>query len=307
MITFRLHDERLGHGVHRILDEQIDQAVAELRGQTAQSRDDEVHEARKRCKRLRALLRLVRDHLGTEVYRYENVAIRDASRLVAPVRDAQVLVTTLDDTVSGTVSGASGQLDVRAVAETRRALKAAHSRLRQQTLYRGTASEQAAVALLAVQRRSHDWPLSDLQFDDLQLGLARVYRRGRTRMAEAYGDPTPERFHDWRKRVKYLWHHLELLQPAWPGMLDALAQQTHDLSDLLGDEHDRTVLEQTLRERPDMLANQDVAQALMATLDEQREHLRAVARPLGAKVYTETPEQFTERIACYWQSGSLAA
>jgi CHAD domain-containing protein len=302
MITFRLHDDALGDGVHRILHEQISRAVAELRGQTPRSRDDEVHEARKRCKRLRALLRLVRDRLGTDLYRQENVAIRDASRLVAGVRDAQVLVATLDATVART----NGQLDTRAVAALRRALKAEHSRLRQQTLYRGTASEQAAVALLAVQERSDDWPLAGLRFDDLRSGLARVYRRGRNRMSEAYGDPTPERFHDWRKRVKYLWHHLELLQPAWPGLLDALAQQTHDLSDLLGDEHDRTVLELTLSERPDVPADQDVTRALITALEEQREQLRAAARPLGARVYTETPEQFTERVACYWQSGPLA-
>ena len=302
MTTFRLHDDRLGDGVHRILDEQIDQAVAELRGQTPQTRDDEVHEARKRCKRLRALLRLVRDHLGTDLYRRENVAIRDASRLVAPVRDTLVLVVTLD----AVVDGANGQLDARAVVATRRALKAAHNRMRQQTLYRGIVTEQAAVALLEVQRRSHDWPLDDLRFDDLRSGLARVYRRGRNRMSGAYGDPTPERFHDWRKRVKYLWHHLELLQPAWPGYLDALAEQTHDLSDLLGDDHDRTVLEQTVRERPDLIINPDVARALMTVLAEQRQQLRAAARPLSAKIYAETPEQFTERIACYWQSGPLA-
>lgn len=301
MTTFRLDDERLGDGVHRIVDEQVGRAVAELRGQTSQSRDEEVHEARKRCKRLRALLRLVRDRLGTDLYRRENVAIRDASRLVAPVRDAQILVATLDATVS------DGQLDAVAVARTRTILKAAHSRLRQQTLYRGTAGEQAAVALLAVQQRSRDWPLAGLGFDDLRPGLALVYRRGRKRMSKAYGDPTPERFHDWRKRVKYLWHQIELLQPAWPGVLDALARQTHDLSDLLGDEHDRTVLGRALRERPDMAADQDVAEALIAALDEQCERFREAARPLGARVYTETPGQFTERIACYWRSGPLAA
>jgi CHAD domain-containing protein len=302
MTAFRLHDDRLGDGVHRILDEQIDQAVAELSGQTPQTRDDEVHEARKRCKRLRALLRLVRDHLGADLYRRENAAIRDATRLVAPVRDTLVLVATLD----AAVGGANGQLDARALVATRRALKAAHNRMRQQTLYRGIVTEQAAVALLEVQRRSHDWPLDDLRFDDLRSGLARMYRRGRNRMSEAYGDPTPERFHDWRKRVKYLWHHLELLQPAWPGYLDALAQQTHDLSDLLGDDHDRTVLEQTLGERPDLIVKPDVARGLMTVLAEQRQQLRAAARPLGARIYTETPKQFAERIACYWQSGPLA-
>jgi CHAD domain-containing protein len=184
-------------------------------------------------------------------------------------------------------------------------LKASHNRMRQQTLYRGIVNEEAAVALLEVQQRSHDWPLDDVRIDDLRPGLARVYRRGRNRMSEAYSDPTPERFHDWRKRVKYLWHHLELLQPAWPGYLDALAQQTHDLSDLLGDDHDRTVLEQAVRARPDLITNPDVEQALMTLLEEQREQLRAAAKPLGAKIYTETPEQFTERIACYWQSGPL--
>jgi CHAD domain-containing protein len=303
MVRFQLYDEGLADGIHRIVDEQLDRAVAELRGQTSNSRDKEIHEARKRCKRLRALLRLVRDRIGTDLYRQENVAIRDAARLVAPVRDAQILVTTLDHAVRGS----NGQLNAREVAATRRALKATHGRLRQKMLYRGTAGEQAAVELLAVQQRSHDWPLHDLRFDDLRPGLARVYRRGRVCMSKAYGDPTPERFHDWRKRVKYLWHHLELLQPAWPGLLDALAGQTHDLSDLLGDEHDRTVLMQQLHERPDVVADPEVARALMAALDEQREHLRAAARPLGAKVYAETPEQFTERIACYWQFRSLAA
>jgi CHAD domain-containing protein len=299
--VFRLHDDRLSDGIRRIVDEEIDQAVTELRGETDDTRDAAVHSARKRCKRLRALLRLGRDALGDEVYRCENTAIRDAARLLSPVRDAQVLVNTLDAVVDAT----DGQLDAHAVAQTRRALKAAHGRMRQQMLYRGTASEQAIGALVAVQQRSHDWPLGELGFEDLRPGLRRVYRRGRRAMEQAYEDPTPERFHEWRKRVKYLWHHLELLEPAWPGLMSALADETHDLSDMLGDEHDRTVLGVRVRERPDLIADQDVARVLTATLSDQRQQLRAAARPLGAKVYAESPEQFTARIACYWQSGPL--
>jgi CHAD domain-containing protein len=300
--VFQLHDGELAVGVRRIVDEEIDQAVAELRGETDGTRDAEVHAARKRCKRLRALLRLVRDVLGDETYRRENTAIRDAARVLSPVRDAQVLVNTLD----AAVDAVDGRLDAHAVAQTRRALKAAHGRLRQQMLYRGTGAEQAIGALVAVQQHSRDWPLGELGFDGLEPGLRRVYRRGRRAMARAYEDPTPELFHDWRKRVKYLWHHLELLEPAWPGMLAALAGETHDLSDLLGDEHDLTVLCEHVRERPDLVADQDVARVLTTTLDERRRDLRAAARPLGAKIYAEPPEQFTARIARYWRSGPLA-
>jgi CHAD domain-containing protein len=300
---YQLYDDRLADGVRRIVQEQIDSAIAELRGQTDGSRDEEVHEARKRCKRLRALLRLVRDRLGVDLYRYENVAIRDAARRVAPVRDAHVLVLTLDDVVDTT----DQRFDAAAVSVLRAELKAAHDRLRRQMLYRGTACDQAADDLAAVRERSHEWPLDGVDLEDLRSGLARVYRRGRRRMTEAYGAPSPERFHEWRKRVKYLWHHLELLQPAWPRPLDALARETHGLSDLLGDEHDRTVLEEWLRQRPDAMAAPHAARELTAALDEQRAHLRAAARQLGAKIYAESPERFTGRLSHYWSVGRVAA
>lgn len=298
---YQLYDDRLADGVRRIVGEQIDQALAELRGETDGSRDEEVHSARKRCKRLRALLRLVRDRLGVDVYRYENVAVRDAARRLSPVRDAHVLVLTLDDVAT------DQPLDAAAVRELRGQLKAAHDRVRRQMLYRGTAAEQAIEELSAVQDRSGRWPIDELDVEDLRSGLARVYRRGHRRMAEAYEAPSPERFHEWRKRVKYLWHHLELLEPAWPRPLDALARETHELSDLLGDEHDRTVLEEWLRAHPGAVADQQAERVLRAVLDEQRAELRAAAQPLGAKIYAETPEQFTGRLSRYWTVERIAA
>jgi hypothetical protein len=54
-----------------------------------------VHEARKDLKKLRAVLRLVRDDLGDAVYRSENVRFRDAGRMLSGARDAHVRVETL--------------------------------------------------------------------------------------------------------------------------------------------------------------------------------------------------------------------
>ncbi len=46
--------------------------------------------------------------------------------------------------------------------------------------------------------------------------------------------------HEWRKRVKDLWYHVTLLQDAWRPVMSALADEAHELSDRLGDEHDLT-------------------------------------------------------------------
>lgn len=296
---FELSADRLGDGIRRVVDEQIGLAVAELRGETERTRDQEVHEARKRCKRVRAVLRLIRDLIGDDTYRRENVAVRDAARRIAGVRDAQILVTTLD----AVVAQAGGSIDAASVVPARAALRAAHHRLRRRVVYRGTAVAATVADLTAVGRRSRAWLNGEVTFADLRPGIARVYRRGRARMSDAYDDPVPEHFHDWRKRVKDLWHHLELLRPAWPAVLAALAEEAHRLSDLLGDEHDRSVLAQVLHERPDLLTDPEAAGRLRAAIDAQRLDLQAAARPLGAKLYAESPGSFTGRLQRYWTAG----
>ena len=61
--------ESVRRGVKRLVAKQLDNALEEL---GAPNRDEVVHEIRKRFKRIRAVLRLVRDELGDKVYRQEN-------------------------------------------------------------------------------------------------------------------------------------------------------------------------------------------------------------------------------------------
>ena len=75
--------------------EQLGKALEHLACQDGK-RDKHIHEARKATKRLRALVRLVRRELGDEVYALENQCYRDAGRRLSELRDATVLVETLD-------------------------------------------------------------------------------------------------------------------------------------------------------------------------------------------------------------------
>ena len=95
-MDFHLHrDEPLPEGVRRLALHQLDQAIAQLEA-ADQEREEQVHEARKSLKRLRALACLVRAELGPEAIRWENHSLGLTARLLGGLRDAVALVECLD-------------------------------------------------------------------------------------------------------------------------------------------------------------------------------------------------------------------
>lgn len=77
-MRYRLEQgEPITEGITRIAVEQVDKALSELNS-PSDDPDQAMHEARKCFKKVRALLRLARDTLGSQVYKVENVWYRDA-------------------------------------------------------------------------------------------------------------------------------------------------------------------------------------------------------------------------------------
>ena len=50
-------------------------------------------------------------------------------------------------------------------------------------------------------------------------------------MQAARKDPSAEHLHEWRKRVKDLWHVAPSLQPAAPKRMNRLSRRAHTLAD----------------------------------------------------------------------------
>ena len=295
-MSYRLElNESLPDGIKRIVKEQIDQALEQLR-ESPEGRNEAVHDARKRFKKIRAVLRLVRDEIGEKVYKSENVCFRDASRRLSAVRDSYVMVETVDDLRERF----SDQLASNVFDDARQSLMARHQESIEQLLDEEGRMEEVAATIETARRRVEDWPVEWEEFVAIYGGLRRVYKRGRNRLAKAYAEPSPEKFHEWRKRVKYLWYHARILQPLWPDLLDELADQLHDLSDFLGDDHDLAELRQTVIVQPEMFEDERDLQALIALIDRRRAELEAAARPLGERIYVEKPAEFVDRMAAYW-------
>lgn len=121
-------------------------------------------------------------------------------------------------------------------------------------------------------------------------------------MQQAYAHPAPGIFHEWRKRVKYLWHQIEILEALWPSVLSKLADELHLLSDYLGDDHDLAVLRWTILDNLSWFKNERELMRLVVLIDQERLALEAAAQPLGRRIYFDSPKLFAQRLETYWRA-----
>ncbi len=271
--------------------EQLADAIRVLRSEREADPVEAVHDARKDLKKARSLLRLVRADMPRPHYRAENDAMRDVARRLSDVRDADVMVETVD----ALAQRFRGSLPRRAIPTVRRRFVSAalHSR----------ATADAAISdavldeLAAIAARVPAWPLDACDARTLRAGATLAYARGRDRFAVAEADPSVENVHEWRKRVKDLWYHARLLEAAWPGVLEAFSEEAHALSDHLGDDHDLGVLAERLTEGQWPLSVD--APALVELTARRREELQLQAFALGHRLYAERPKAFGRRLGAY--------
>jgi CHAD domain-containing protein len=288
--SFRLHaGESLRTAVRRIAAAEVDAIIAALEGRTG---EDTVHEVRKATKRLRALLRLVRDHLGPVRYDRENRAFRDAARALSPVRDAEVLVATVDRLAAG------GGRRPRILASLRRAARARLDAAAKHGDSRAV-RRRIAARMRRARARVRAWPIRDDGWNALRDGVQRVYGRGRRRWRAAAAKPSVSKLHEWRKRAKDLRYALDLLEPLWPGMMKALADEADALADRLGEDHDLALLRRFALEAARDGTDQ---REQLALIDAARRKLQADAWAVAARIYEARPPRFTRRLARYWRA-----
>ena len=293
-------DEPLPQGLQRISLGLLSRAIVDLRPNEDRSFDDGVHSARKKMKRLRAMLRLVRDDIGYRPYREENVVLRDTARTLSSVRDAWVLVATLR-TLRSTYADL---LDEETFAAPDAWLLA--RREEQRRMVTRPMVTHAICSLGAARSRFAKYPIEQAISDDYAAiagGIERVYRRGHRGLARAAATRTVEDLHEWRKRVKYLRYQMEALTPMYPTLIAPTAKSLNELGEFLGYDHDLAGLAKTILEHPDSCRDDRERWMLVALIHERRTSLQAQALSLGSALYVERPSSFVDRIGAYWEAG----
>jgi CHAD domain-containing protein len=289
-------DETVANAVPRIGRRQARKATQKLAKQT--SPRQRVHEARTYVKKLRALLRLVEPALG-KVYRREDERLRELGRTLSRLRDAEVLIETFD--------GLFEHFDEQLGPPLRRARTRLTTRLRnvESRIDVPACLRRAEVAFRKTRKRARRWAPDVGKnrggWQAIVGGLGATYRWGRRAMHSAYHAADDRLFHDWRKAVKYHGYHMRLLAGIWPEEINGRLEALGRLGDLLGEDHDLAVFAETLRSEPRCFDDERDRDVLLGLIEQRKGALRAMAQPLGKRLFSEQPAAFCRRLRRYWK------
>jgi len=287
--------ESVENGLRRIAGEQLQKAIDEI-GSEELDRHEAVHQVRKRFKKIRGLVRLARPGLG-ETYDTVNRWYRDAGRRLSRVRDAESVLEALEKLrtrfdepfAEQAFADVEGRLKERRrkIAEDWTGLENDLAELREQ--------------LHAAKNGLEEWSLSGDEQKAVWAGFQKTYRRGCRAISTATTDRSDEALHEWRKRMKYHWYHLRLLQNVWKPVVKSRADELSELSDLLGDDHDLAVFTQLIKDDPAEFGSEQSLEVLLGVIRRRRRQLQKAAFQLGSRVCAEKPKGLRKRMKRYWQ------
>jgi CHAD domain-containing protein len=282
--------------VRRLLLGQIEKARIELGAGTIHPAN--IHEARKCLKRIRSVLRLVRPALGDKTFRREAERYRQIAELLSPLRDRQILLETVEK-----LEAASAEPAHDALGSVHRLLKSGDEK--------AVHEPNASTVLGDVRDRfgpaakiTRKLKLGPVTTTSLMRGLEHTYRKGRRAFSTAYATPDDEAFHDVRKSIQHHCRHLQLMSPAWPDLFAVHIENARTLAQLLGDDHDLSVLVAFVSSQPDVMLSPAAKTSVIASAYDRQRVLRAEARPYGQKAFAMNPKELHRTIGTLWTAAA---
>jgi CHAD domain-containing protein len=295
---YKLRPQDPAAEVRKVARQGIESAIEAL-GVPPSERGEGVHQARKRFKELRALLRLVRKPLGAE-FKRENERLRDLGRVLSESRDATAMLESWD---------LLAKQHPEQFAEP--AFKQVRQRLQARTAEAGGDSgdldrriAQVIEALDAFHTRIDAWPLKAKGFDLMAAGIGRTYADGCAELTKVRLDLSDEQLHQWRKRVKDHWYQTRLLEPSWPKLMKLRSDTLKELADLLGDDHDLAVMRELMQAQPQLFGDDKLHERLGVLIARRRSEMQSAALKLGDEIYLEEPKDLVARWRRYWEEAS---
>ena len=263
---------------------------------TPPERHSGVHSARKCLKRLRSLLLLVRPGMPEPVFANLTDRLAVIARGLAPARDAHALIDAVDklERETGPGPGQGPIQSLRAWLQKRR-----HAA--EQNLERSAASDamrallELRPALCRACRLSRRLPFR-------RQGASALLPRDRAQSFQlGFAEGRDEDLHEWRKGVQHHWRQMQLLAPCWPSELNARAEAARGLSQILGDDHDISLLTRLVSTPTMTFGTPEETAAFLKRCRRRHKALRKDASTEGDRLFAERSRPFAERIEAYWQ------
>lgn len=285
--------ERVSRGIRRILREQLGRAI-----ETARDRDgvqeERVHDVRTRLKRSRAALKLIGGELGKPARKTDR-RLRNRGRRLARPRDMIVQAHTFR------ILGTRLQRELPAGLLER--MRDVGEQMRRKLDEKDVEKElrRTARSLRKVRKRLRKLPVKRGK-RAIGRGIVRTYRDARRALVKVQADPTPERFHDWRKQVKLLSNELKIVGRAVPELATRYLDKVEKLGEVLGQVHDLDCAAATAERHPHWFGSESDVEAVRGLVAEHRVVLEREAFALAAGVFAGRPRDVRELVETGWQS-----
>ncbi len=293
------NQESFPEGIRRIGLELNNSAIDAL------AHDDEathegIHQARRCFKRIRSLFELVRDAVGKNTCAEGNDFYRGLARQLESLRDISALIGAV-----GILQSHFGELVRTETFEKVAALlEEEKAGIHQSMAGRSNDVESVIQSLQEGRERWLSLSVPDGCLDEVVRGLSRHYKGGYKLFHLAQGKPTVAEMHEWRKRVKHLWHMHEILLHAWPRVFRAYVKYWKELGDTLGSYHDLAMLQDKLGAYSEFLP-EDSRRLLRAISQEQMNGLQRHSIKLGRRLFAEQADAFSQRMRHILQAWNI--
>lgn len=257
-----------------------------------------IHAARKKFKRLRNLYRLIASG-DKDFRRRENARLRDAGRSLSRIRDATALIETVEHLCDHALT----EDETETLHAAREVLA-----LRRDDIASAEIDLETKVGAVVAECHLAIEALETLSLPSKTGHAARVIAKGwRRSLNQAHdaletckGEGHGEAFHDLRKATQAYWMNLSLLRDLWPSAFDAMRIDAKKLVDLLGHEHDLTVLTALLDHEPETFGDGEGQSFLLATIIRRQQALRREALDLADQVFAGSAKQEAGIIDALW-------
>ena len=294
----------LDEEIRRISREQIrkiEKSIAEREGDPHEA----IHDARKRFKKLRGLVRIVRE-ADPDFYRSENALFRDTAKELSFVRDKAALVEAFD----ALTKRFENEVATDAFAEVRGRLVAHRD---EAAAHEGDLGPKLDLVSAALEK-------ADARLDRLRIakprakagailagGVARTHAQGRSALRATDKQRDAELFHDLRKRAKYAAMHFRLIGPLWPEVFGPMAETAKGIGDDLGLDHDYAVFRAAVAADPGSFGSQQALTVVLGLMDRRQSELRRAGRDAARRLYAESAKGLEKRIERLYRAARTVA
>jgi len=270
--------ESADEDIKRMLDDQINIAVSHLENKSDNNFDESIHEVRKCIKRIRAVIRLVRDDIGKEKYRKENFFFRNINRNMSEIRSITVNIETMAKLNAGESASYEALIDH-------------FIELKEKIIYKLCLEDnrlgEVVKMLKKGKKRTGRILIKNKDFEILFIGFIRVYNQCLRSMILAKNDPSTSNLHEWRKKIKYLYYQFQVLEPVLPEEFVPYTPKLDKLADYLGEDHDLAELGDSLRGNPYLPSESNKSNSIYNIIDKKRYDKQKVLFSLAGEIFDE--------------------